>query len=378
MKIGVYSQALKPQNLPGIGYYLYHVLKALIEIDKDNTYHLITNGEIAHNPSDKAILCQSNQNKWLGKGFLHFGLPKAIRREQCDVAFIPKELIPPRISVPIVASAYDLFFLKLPKELKHEVAFDAKLHFFLAKRSINKADRILAISEDTKKDLIEICNVPAEKVIVTPLGCDASFFVPCQDEEAKAVLQKHRVVKPYFINTSSYWWGRKNLIRMVQAFSNVKKRHHLPHQLIITGQPGPSMKGLLELIVKEGLADDVLLLNYIPRSDLIVLLQRAEALVFPSLHEGFGLPVIEAMAASCPVITSNTSALKEIGTGSALLVEPYSVESIEEAMEKIVFDEQLKLSLKEKGKAKAKCFTWQETAKQTLEVLHKAKDENCS
>lgn len=366
MKIGVYGQVLKEKQLKGIGYYLHHLLLALSRLDQDNLYQIISNAPLAQELPYAKNLRGSVFSRGIKKGFVFLGFPKAIKKEDCDLVFFPKELISFRLSVPVVITAFDLFFFKLPQALKKEVSWDTKIHFALAKRAFAKASKILAISEDTKRDLIDLCGVSPDRIAVTPLGCDPAFFQRAPQEEVDRLFQRCGICSPYFINTSSVWWGRKNLLRLIQAFSNFKKKHRTAHQFIITGLPGPSTGAMKELISKEGLSQDVLLLNYMPRKDLISLLQNAEALVFPSLHEGFGLPVIEAMAAGCPVVTSQNSALSEVSGDAALLVDPYSIDSIENGLEQVVSDPLLRQSLVAKGNSRSSLFTWEQTAKKTL------------
>jgi glycosyltransferase involved in cell wall biosynthesis len=173
----------------------------------------------------------------------------------------------------------------------------------------------------------------------------------------------------FFLNTSSYWWGRKNLVSLIQAFARVKRKLSLPHQLVITGKPGPSLMEMKEMAHQEAVAADVKFLSYVEREEIAALMQSAEALVFPSLHEGFGLPILEAMASGCPVVTSNRSAMKEVAGDSAVLVDPACVDAIVEGMEKVVTNTALREQLIKGGTQRTQLFTWDLTAKKTLDVF---------
>ncbi len=190
------------------------------------------------------------------------------------------------------------------------------------------------------------------------------------------MLRKWGIQSPFFLNTSSYWWGRKNLVRLIHAFAQVKRKHSLPHQLVITGKPGPSLQEMQETILKENLTSHVKLLSYIERDELVAIMQAADALVFPSLHEGFGLPIVEAMAAGCPVVTSGGSAMAEAGGDAALLVDPLEVESIAAGMEKIVCSPHSRDGLIQKGRERSSRFTWENTARATLEAFAAAVRES--
>lgn len=358
MRIGVHASVFTTSKLTGIGYYALNLIKALIAIDAKNEYVLITNKPLRHDVSLRTV------QRGLPFAHSYLGFPIGFRKEKCDLAFIPREVAPPFLNRPIIMTAFDLYFLKCPSEIKKQVSLFPRMHYELAARlHFKRADRILAISEDTKKDIIELCGIAPEKITVTPLGIDPTIFrIHPPDDKIK---QKYGITRPYFINTSSVWWERKNLLRLIEAFSQLKQKDF---QLIITGIPGTAYADMQRLIAQKNLSDRVLLLDYVLGEDIPQLLSGAIALVFPSLHEGFGLPVIEAMACGCPVITSQTSALPEAGGDAALYVDPYDVESITHAMETIQHTE-VRNDLIWKGLQRAKNMHWKHTAEKTLEAF---------
>ena len=200
---------------------------------------------------------------------------------------------------------------------------------------------------------MDICAIPEDRIVVTPLGIDPRFFERKEPAQILAVREKFQIGDPFFLNNSSYWWGRKNLVRLIQAFAIAKKREGFPNQLVITGKMGPSYAEMKEVIQKEGVDDHVKLLDYVTREETVALMQAADALIFPSLHEGFGLPILEAMAVGCPVVTSNVSAMPEVAGDAALLIDPLHVESIADAIGVIANDKALRHLLIEKGKKEA-------------------------
>jgi glycosyltransferase involved in cell wall biosynthesis len=371
MKIAVHCQNLAQTQLPGIGNYLLSLSTALLNLDTGNEYFFISGSELAHRPQAPGFQhCVVKPSRFVS----YLGFPQACHRLNCDLAFMPKETVPPLLKIPTVISVFDLYSFRCPRELRGEIPFSAKAHFWMAKTfHFNRAAKILTISEDTKKDLMEMFGVREDKICVTPLGVNTELFFPRAQEEIEQVKAHYGISRPYFINTSSYWWGRKNLVRLIEAFALLKKREGFPHQLVITGKRGPSYDAMQMVIARHRVQEDVKLLEFIPTSMLPSLLSGAEALVFPSLHEGFGLPVIEAMSCGCPVITSANSALKEVGRAASLFVDPWEVESIVDAMKTLGEDLNLRKRLVFDGVQRAKEYTWELTARKTLEAFQASK-----
>jgi glycosyltransferase involved in cell wall biosynthesis len=370
MKIAVHAQVLTAPKLFGIGYHLYHLLSAMGRTDQPHAFSLLSGRPILHVPPGSSFSSIVKPKNIPNKCFSYLGFPWMASKEKCDLAFFPKEVTSFGLAMPMVTTAYDLYSLKLPKELRGEFFLSSKIQYQLAKWvHFKRASKILAISEDTKSDLINLCGIAEEKIVVTPLGADSAFFTQLSAEKKAGMLQKFGIEAPFLLNTSSYWWGRKNLLRLIQAFANAKRKLSLPHELVITGKPGPSLRKMQELIHKENLCSAVKLLNYVEKEEVIGLMQSAAAMVFPSLHEGFGLPILEAMAAGCPVVTSNSSAMKEVGGHDAFLVDPLETDSIEEGIEKVLMDTELRQKLIRGGKDRAQIFTWENTARKTLDVF---------
>ncbi len=371
MKIGVHSQVLTAPNLFGIGYYLYNLLSAMAKIDLASSFYLISGCPLLHTPEGANLIPTAKDRIVPGKFFSYLGFPIGVEKMKCDLAFMPKETTPFGLSVPVVITAFDLYPYKMSGQLSSEFSWTASMHFKLAKLlHFKRAAKILAISEDTKKDLMDICAIPEDRIAVTPLGIDSCFFKRKEHGEILAVRQKFKIGDPFFLNTSSYWWGRKNLVRLIQAYAMAKKREGFPHQLVITGKIGPSYAEMKEVIYKEGMDEHVKLLDYVSREETVALMQAATALIFPSLHEGFGLPILEAMASDCPVVTSNVSAMPEVAGDAAVLIDPLQVESIADGIGAIASDENLRRSLIEKGKERSRQFTWENTAIKTLQAFN--------
>lgn len=196
------------------------------------------------------------------------------------------------------------------------------------------------------------------------------MYKPCANNKLiETIKQKYGINGNYIINTSSLLWFRKNLVTLVKAYSLCKKRLGMEHKLVITGRRGEAFEDISKLISSLGLESEVILTQYIPKADMPLLLNGAECMVFPSLHEGFGLSVLEAMACGCPVITSGTSSLPEVIGDAGELVDPYDTEQIAGAMEKVLADPELRAKMSKAGIKRAGKFNWEQTAKETLEVF---------
>jgi len=367
MKIGINATVLTEKNLCGIGHSLFHLLDAFARLNLEDEFHCIAGKKMTYSPKRGNF----HLHYIPLRGLSYFGMSKAINALQCDIAFIPGEVVPFRTSVPTIITVYDLFPLICSKEIKKELTFKNKLHFFLASiLHFKRAKLILTISEDTKKDLIERCEISADKIQVTHLGVNKDLFFPREKSQIAAILKKYKIQSPYFINTSSVWWERKNLIRLIEAFDLFMSKTR-DCQLVITGNKGPSYEKMQELIHRKNLEHKIKLLEYVDRMDIPLLLSGALALVFPSLHEGFGLPILEAMSCGCPVITSNVSALPEVAGDSALFINPLDVDSIEQAMIKIYYDKTMRQLLSQKGMIRANEFSWEKTARSTLQAFYR-------
>jgi glycosyltransferase involved in cell wall biosynthesis len=370
MRIAVHAKFLSEKQLNGMGYYAYNLLKGLSEIDKENEYVLYSNAPIFHK-----IRAENFREKILNfpKGWTYLRWPLEFINGKYEIVFIPRDKLPFFVKARSVITIHDVPSLK--EFLTNPIPLSAKINFFLAfTYAIKKADRIIANSETTKKDIIEKCKVKPEKITVTPLGYDKALYRPCLDQNLiKKVKEKYGIKGNYIINTSSVLWYRKNLNRLIRAFSACKSKVGIDHQLVITGKKGKAYEEIVNLIHFLKLEKDVILSGFIPTDDMPVLLSGADALVFPSLYEGFGLPLVEAMACGCPVITSNVSAMPEVVGDAEVLVDPYSEGEIAYGMERVLTDAELRKQMRNRGFERAKMFSWDTTARKTLKVFESLK-----
>ena len=294
-----------------------------------------------------------------------------------DLLFVPAHVVPVIHPRKCVVTVHDLGYLYYPEA--HTRFQNAYLRWS-TRYNARTAARVLADSQATRDDLIRHYRIPAGKIVVVYPGRDEGL-APVTDAAALAAVRaRYGLSGSYFLHVGTLQ-PRKNLIRLVRAFASLLasgdgRPTPLPErlQLVITGKKGWLYDELLEEVQKLGLAAEgrVVLTGYAPDADLPALLSGAVAFVFPSLYEGFGFPVIEAMSCGTPVVCSNASSLPEVAGEAALLVDPVDVAALAAALGRVAADEGLRRELSERGLRQASRFSWRQSARQALEVMEEA------
>jgi glycosyltransferase involved in cell wall biosynthesis len=279
---------------------------------------------------------------------------------QRDVLHAPTALaVPPAgAGQRLVVTVHDVAFLVHPEAFPRRwvLAYRAGLL-----RAVRSADALVAVSRHTAEDLLRRTRVRPAKVYVTPLAP----ALPVTDADVFEVLSRHKISSPYILSVGTLE-PRKNLVRLVRAYRRLATRG-APHTLVLAGPIGWRPGELLVETTKEG-PGTIVLTGFVSEGDLDALYRGADTFVYPSLYEGFGLPVLDAMARGVPTIVSTSSSLPEVAGEAAIPVDPRSVAGIAEALERVTTDVPLAVRLREAGRARAARFTWEETARRTLEV----------
>jgi glycosyltransferase involved in cell wall biosynthesis len=268
----------------------------------------------------------------------------------------------------LVATIHDLGFLRVPATFSRTFV---KRSTVLVRRTARRADRVLTGSAFSREDLISEYGLDPEKVAVVRYGVGPEFIAAPEASESAAarVLERLGIAKPYILSVGRLN-PRKNLPALARAFVRMKTATGLPHRLVLAGPEDFRTKETLSAVF--GAAPDVIVAGLVPDSDLPLLYREAEIFVYPSLFEGGGLPVLEAMAAGTPVIASRASSLPEMAGDAGILVDPESVEEIAGALIRLSTDPGLRGELREKGRARARTMTWEEAARATLRVYEEA------
>jgi glycosyltransferase involved in cell wall biosynthesis len=367
MRIAVHAKVLSEAEPTGIGVYVANILRALSRVDPETEYVLYSN-----EPLRQTIEAPNFRTKILRfpRFWSYLRLPFEFVDGRYDLLFVPKEQLPPFVRPPTVLVVFDLMALTFPDRM----TVANKVHFRMAvKWALPRADAVIAISEATKRHVVAACGVDPARITVTHLGYDPALFRPQRDPARAAEVRRRLGIRgAYFLNTSSVIWYRKNLVRVVQALAGLKAVHGpATPQLVITGKRGEGYEDLREWCRRLQLCDDVITTGYVPAEDLPVLLSNAVALVFPSLDEGFGLPLVEAMACGCPVVSSNRSAIPEVVGDAGLLVDPEDTAALQAAMERVWREPDTKSALVQRGLERAPRFSWDEAARATRAVFER-------
>lgn len=277
---------------------------------------------------------------------------------------------PPARSVPVVATVHDICYEFYPEFFSRSEV----LQFRTAIRwTARRARRVITISENSKRDIVNTYGISPDDVDVSYLGVDLDRFRPAtENAEVESTLVEYGIQKPYVLAVGNLQ-PRKNLPRLIDAFVDLKRRRpDLPHTLVLVGKPAFRHSDVFGRVRRHGLEEQVIFTGYVPDEDLPTLYRSADVFAYPSLYEGFGLPVAEAMACGTPTLASDRSAIPEVVGDAAVLIDPESTRSMSEGLDLILSNPELAAKLSERGVRRARNFTWDATARGTLVAFEAA------
>ncbi|MDX2150605.1 MAG: glycosyltransferase family 1 protein [Bryobacteraceae bacterium] len=358
MRIGVNALYLIPGKVGGSEIYLRNLLPALAEIDSRNDYVVFTNRETAADLPPFPVRVQPVRAEVRPARILweQTGLVAALRRERIDVLLnggFTAPLLPP---CPMVTVFFDLQHKRHPEYFRW---FDLPAWRFLLWAAAHRSRSLIAISEQTRRDLLDVYSLPPSKVHTVPLGVDPRFFDLGPTGGGGYVL------------CASTLHPHKNLERLIRVFARVRASHP-SLKLVLTGVKGFHTEPIFQVIARENLNGAVEVKGWIPREELYGLFQKAEAFVYPSTFEGFGMPVTEALAAGLPTACSNIEPLNSIAAGAALTFPPDDDDAILAALQRLLTDHELRTRLAQAGPARARSFSWPQAARRVLAILEQA------
>lgn len=363
MLIGIdASRATAPQRTGTENYSLF-LIRAMLALDRRNRYRLYCNQPPAPGlfPAGENMEVKTMPFPRL---WTHLRLSWEMANHPPDVLFIPAHVLPlvhPRHSVVTV---HDLGYLYYPQ------AYTRWARWYLrwsTSYNAQAAAHLIADSEATKRDLLQYCQTPPEKVTVVYPGYDPNF-APVRDPARLAgICERYGIPTPYVLYVGTLQ-PRKNLLGLLDAFAVLAKEDQETH-LVIAGKKGWLYQPLFAHAEQLGLEERVHFIGYVPQEDLPVLISGARVFVLPSFYEGFGLPVLEAMACGTPVICSDVASLPEVAGDAAILVDPHNTEELAGALSRVLGDPDLRRNLAERGLQRVRHFSWQKCAEQTLQIL---------
>jgi len=380
VRIGINAMLLTG-NYAGVSQSIVRLLKALKRIDRENGYVVFAGRDFEPGELDGGNFKLSKRlfnarRRTLRILWEQFLLPGRLYREHLDMLHCPGYVMPlmrPFMGTkPVIITVYDIIALTRPDLCKK----GNLAHFkrFLPK-SLAYARRVIVPSEAVKADITaRFDKVDAGKIRVIPLAAPDGFR-PVGDRAAIEDARRKLNLPERFILYVGNIEPKKNLERVVQSFYAAKMVKKLPHKLVIVGQKGWKYKGVFQNILLHGIQDDVILTNYLPDDLLPFLYSAAEFFIFPSITEGFGLPVLEAMQCGLPVITSNAPALRELAQDACIRVDYDDLKAMRFAIERLAEDKSERKRLRELGLARASQFSWDETARRTLKVYEEVYEE---
>jgi glycosyltransferase involved in cell wall biosynthesis len=369
MRIGIDARPLAVQAA-GVPRVVRGLVRELEKIDQENSYYLYSHREFSlpfANPRwQKRIGLRVSRFPGI-VWFLTEGR-RAILGDNLDVfwsaMYIPHLALPSRVAT--ILTVHDLEWRLHPQTMSLKTYY---AHRLLVWPSVQKADRLVSDSESTARDLQRVLHLPESRIEVIHLGVDSGYRPQDRVKAAENVAGKYGVSKDYILAVGTVQ-PRKNLATLVEAWKILRDRAAPGFQLVVAGARGWKNTQLDETIRRIGLTgDEVRFLGVVPEDDLPVLYSGSSVFVFPSLYEGFGLPLLEAMACGVPVVASNTSSVPEVVGDAALLVSPTEPEAFAEAILRVRSDDKLRRAMVEKGLGRAAGFSWSRAAAQLLDCM---------
>ncbi len=371
MKIGisttsVYNIQKKPKKIDGIGTYTLNLCQALAAqnvLIEEIYFKTLT--EIVKPKAGSQFLIANNPLLSLIPGNIYH-LAKEIA-----LLHVTDYLVPRVSKIPVVASIHDAIMLK-DKSWQNNSKPIKKLKSFLLKKMAGNAHHYITCSHAMVEDLVKYWKISPDKISVTHYGLDSSWRKPLPEALITDVLNKYQINSPFFLTVGTLQ-PRKNFEKIIDAYYNLPKEIFQNFKLVIVGKYHPSLTPpmLIERIQTLNETGQVLWLKYVTLEELRCLYQSALLLLFPSLEEGFGFPILEGFASKTPVITSNFGSMAEIAEQAALLVDPHSTDEIQSAIVKIIENQNLRNSLISLGFSRVQNFTWDKCAKETFDVYKK-------
>ena len=291
--------------------------------------------------------------------------PLALAANKIDLAHF-QYVAPPLCPCRTIVTIHDISYEFFPEYFNPRERARMKLLIPLSGR---RAAHVLTISEYSRRQLIETYRLQEEHVSVTYLGVSEAFR-RISEQAAIASTERFGLSRPFILGVGNVQ-PRKNLVRLIRAFARLRKEKSVPHDLVLVGQAAWKAHQVQEEIEKLRIGDAVKTTGYVSDEELVALYNRADLFVYPSLYEGFGLPIVEAMACGTPVVTSNVTCIPEVAGDAALTVDPLSENELGNAMLRVLDQTRLAETLREKGIARSKKFCWRTVAEQTAEIYRR-------
>ncbi|MCA6363155.1 MAG: glycosyltransferase family 4 protein [Bacteroidetes bacterium] len=362
MLVVVNTRLLIPDRLDGIGRFTDETLKRITQMRPDDHFVFLFDREV-----DERFIYSDNitpvklfppaRRPWLYNLWLNWSVRGVLRDLKPDLFYSPDGFLPLNTQTPCLPVIHDLNFEHYPQDLSRKYSKWYRKNFPLFAQ---KGERILTVSEFSKADIADRYTIDATKIDVV-YNAASEAFQPLEADAVKAVREQYSGGAPYFLFVGALH-PRKNLVRLVEAFVQYKQKHPTATKLLITGAPYWKYHALDSLLAQLPDKKEVVFTGRLSDEELVRITGAAHAVTYLPYFEGFGIPIVEAMACRVPVLTANVTSMPEVGGDAALYADPFDVAAIAAALEKIDNDQVLRAQLIDKAAQRSKAFSWQESA----------------
>ncbi|MEM7102446.1 MAG: glycosyltransferase family 1 protein [Bacteroidota bacterium] len=373
MKIAVNTRFLLKNKLEGIGRFTAESMKRLVKAHPEVEFLFFFD-----RPYDESFIFAENvtpvvlfppaRHPFLFYWWFEFSVTRALRKYKADYFISTDGFLSLRTTVKTLLVIHDIAFKHYPDQVRF---WESKYYNYFMHRFFKKADRLITVSEYSKSDLVKHYNINPDKIDIAYNAGD-KVFQPLPESEQQSVRNKFSNGCPYFLYVGSVH-PRKNIVRLLQAFDQFKSQNSNDCKLVVVGRMAWQTGRVHETVKTLEFKDEIIFLDYLGGEDLANVMAAAYTLVYVSILEGFGIPILEAMHAEVPVITSNVSSMPEVAGEAALLADPFSVPSIAEKLEEIWQNEPLRQKLIVAGKTQRQKFNWESTAERLWASIEKMK-----
>lgn len=371
MKVSIELQPCL-KNKSGIGVYTYELTKRL-ENFKDikfqgNIFNFLNRNDIEQDIPDLTL------NKNICSLFPYSIYRRIWRcmpikynvlfRNDADIYQFFNFIVPTNISGKVITTIHDLTYILYPETMDKKNRERLKKDMI---NTVNRVDYILTISENSKNDIIKYLNIPEDKITVIYPGVDEIYKQVLDEKHIEKIKRKYNIIGRYLFYLGTLE-PRKNIETIIKSYNDFIKSSDEDIKLVLAGKKGWLYDSIFNLVSEYGLENNVVFTDYVDDSDKPALYQGAEIFLFPSLYEGFGIPVAEAMASRTPVITSNSSSLPEVAGDSAIITEPLDYRKISESIKKILRDSNIRQKMIENGIKQVEKFNWDDSAEKLRKI----------
>jgi glycosyltransferase involved in cell wall biosynthesis len=366
MKIGFDGRFIR-QGQTGNGVFCQQLLEGLARLDDTNEYivYLLENNSFINKKNfclkKMTMLHANSQMRFL------FTFPLELFRNPVDI-FHAIYTAPLKTNTRIILTMVEISWFINPDDFPASRLFLTQVRMS-SRYSINRADRIIAPTQIGRDQIVEYFKLPGEKVEVIPFGIHEGFLVLCEPDEIKDIKRRFRIEGPYILSVGDLH-PRKNLIRLIEAFTWLKETKKIPHKLVLVGKALYQAGKIYQKASSSMVRNSIIFTGYVTFGELRALYQGAALFAFPSLDEGFGLPVHEAMASRLPIIVSGRGALPEVAGDAAIVVDPLDIEDIGSGIYRVIESPSVREDLIKKGLDQIKKFSWEESCRKTLRLYH--------